>query len=175
MNTETMDMNKIDIIKPTPKRACECFDPTCLCCRQDIPHPSSVHSDWSSKDWDGDKAKVKEQKSLIDFDVHTEKMNMEQTMDIDQVPFHKLNFGQDNLREKEPLEVMQSLVPLPSDPANVGATTKDETEEGQMDMEIRLQKEAEKFEMYDRIYVGQLSEEETSDTETDDLAYSYFG
>ena len=70
----------------------------------------------------------------------------------------------------------QSLVPLPPDPMNTEATTKDETEEeGQMDMQIRLQKEAEKFEMYDRIYVGQLSAEETSNTEMNDLAYSYFG
>ena len=30
-------------------------------------HPSPVPSDWSSKDWDGDKAKAREQKSLIDF------------------------------------------------------------------------------------------------------------
>ena len=56
---------------------------------------------------------------------------------------------------------------------NAEATVKDETEEeGQMDMEIKLQKEVQKFEMYNRIYIGQLSEEETSDTEMDDLAYS---
>ena len=69
----------------------------------------------------------------------------------------------------------QSLVPLPSDPMNVEVTTKDEAEEGQMDMEIRLQKEVEKFKTYDRIYVGQLSEEETSNTEMDDSTYSYLG
>ena len=96
-------------------------------------------------------------------------------MDIDKVPFHKLNLEQDEQKEREPLQVTQSLVPLPSEPMNMEATTKDKTEEGQMGMETRLQKEAEKFEMHDRIYVGQLSEEETSDTETDDLAYSYFG
>ena len=70
----------------------------------------------------------------------------------------------------------QSLVLPPLEPMDVGATTKDEMEEeGQTGMKIRLQKEAEKFKMYDRIYVGQLSEEETSNTEMDDLAYSYFG
>ena len=67
----------------------------------------------------------------------------------------------------------QSLVPPSSDPMNVEAATKDVTEEeGQMDMETRLQKEAEKFEMYNRVYIGQQSEEETSDTETEDSAYS---
>ena len=100
---------------------------------------------------------------------------MEQITDIDEVPFHKLNVGQDDHKEKEPLEVTQSSVPPPSDPMNAEATAKDETvEEGQMDMEIRLQKEAEKSEMYEGIYVGHLSKEETSDTEMDDLAYSYF-
>ena len=29
--------------------------------------------------------------------------------------------------------------------------------------------------MYDRIYVGLLSDEEDSDMETDELAYTYFG
>ena len=68
-----------------------------------------------------------------------------------------------------------SLVPPPADPVDMGAATKDKTEEkGQTDMEIRLQKEAEKFNMYDRIYIGQMSEEQTSDTEMDDMAYSYF-
>ena len=100
---------------------------------------------------------------------------MEQTMDIDEVPFHKLNLGQDDLKEREPLEVTQSLVQLPSDPMDVGATTKDETKEGQMDIGSGLQKEMEKFMMYDRIYIGQLSKEETSDTDTVDLAYTYFG
>ena len=94
-------------------------------------------------------------------------MDMEQNMDIDEVPFHQLNLGQDEQEEKEPLEVTQSLVPLQSDPMNVEAAAKDETEdEGQMDMEIRLQNEMEKFERYDRIYIGQLSKEETSNTET---------
>ena len=176
MNTEKMDMNKIDIIKPTPRRACECFSLTCSYCRQDAPHPSPIHSDWSSQDWDDDKAKAKEQKSLIDFEAPKQKMDMEQIMDIDKVPFHQLNFGQDEQKEKESLEVTQSLVLPLSDPMNVEATGRDETEEeGQTDMEIRLQKETEKFEMYDQIYISQQSEEETSDTETDNSEYSYCG
>ena len=96
----------------------------------------------SSEDWDGDKAKAKEQKSLIDFDALRQKTDM----DIDEVPFYKLNLGQNKQKEKEPLEVTQSLVPPASDPMDTEATAKDETEEkeGQTDMEIRLQEEAEK-------------------------------
>ena len=95
MNTETLDMNKIDIIKPTLKRLYELFSLTFSYCRQDAPYPSPIHSDWSSKDWYGDIAKAKEQKSLIDFDVLKQKIDMEWMMDIDEVPFHKLNLGQD--------------------------------------------------------------------------------
>ena len=105
MNTEMIDMNKIDIIKPTPRKACGQFGLTCSYCRQDAPHPFPVHSDWSSKDWDGEKAKAKEQKSLINCEASTQRMNKEQTTDVDEVPFHKLNLGQDKQKEKEPLEV----------------------------------------------------------------------
>ena len=55
-------MNKIDVIDPSPKRLCT----GCMYCKYDTPHPSPVPSDWSSKDWDGDKARNREQKSLID-------------------------------------------------------------------------------------------------------------
>ena len=95
MNTEMIDMNKIDIFKPTPRKVCECFGLPCSYCRQDAAHPSAIYSDWSSKDWDGDKAKAKEQKSLIDFEASKQEMNMEQITDIDKVPIHKLNLGQD--------------------------------------------------------------------------------
>ena len=91
---------------------------------------------------------------MIDIEAPKQKTNSEQIMDIEEVPFPKLNLGQDEQKEKEPLEGTQSLGPPPSDPMNVQATTKYETEEeGQTDMETRPQKEVNKFEMYNRIYV----------------------
>ena len=174
MGAKTMDMNKIDIIKPTPRKACKCYGPTCSYCRQNAPYLSPIHSDWSSEDWDGDKAKGKEQKSLNDIETPKQKMDMEKVTDMDEVPFHKLKLGQDEKREGKPLEVTESLVPPPSDSANAEGTTRDE-EEGLMEVEVKLQKEEEKFEMYDKIYMGLLSEEETSDMETDNSTYSYFG
>ena len=174
MDTKMTDMNKIDIIKPTARRVCECFGLTCSYCRQDTPHPCPIYSDWSSKDWDGDKTKARDKKSLIDFETPKQKMDTEKVTDIDEVPFHKLNLGQDEQKEGEPLEVTESLVLSPSDSANMEGTTKDE-EEGLMKVEVRLQREEEKFEMYDKIYVGLLSKEETSNMETDELMYSYFG
>ena len=73
MDTKMMDMNKIDIIKPPSRKASECFGLTCSYCRQDAPYPSPIHSDWSSKDWDGDKAKTREQKPLVDFETPKQK------------------------------------------------------------------------------------------------------
>ena len=36
-------------------------------CQLDAPHPSATPSDWSSEDWDGNKAKAREQCPLLDF------------------------------------------------------------------------------------------------------------
>ena len=87
MNKEMTELSKIDVIKPIPKRACDCFSPSCLCCRQDALHPSPIHSNWASEEWDGDKAKAKEQKTLIDFDVPTQKLGKEHTTDKTKCPF----------------------------------------------------------------------------------------
>ena len=58
MDTKIADMNKIDVIKPTPRRACEHFSLSWSYCKQNASHPSPIHSDWSGKDWEGDKAKA---------------------------------------------------------------------------------------------------------------------
>ena len=71
---------------------------------------------------------------MTDFEAPKQKTDTEQIMDIDEVSFHKLNLGQDEQKEKEPLDVTQSLVLPPSDLTNMEPTTKDETEEeGLMD------------------------------------------
>ena len=66
------------------------------------------------------------------------------------------------------------MVPSPSDSANVEGTVRDE-EEGLSEAGVKLQKEEQKFKMYVRIYIGLLSKEETSNMETVDSTYSYFG
>ena len=52
-------------------------------------------------------------------------------------------------------------------------SNKDENTNGEELSEVkkRHQKEEEKYQLYERIYVGQLSEEEESDTDTDKLIY----
>ena len=68
LGTNLTDMNKIDIKQPIPRRVCEHFGATCSYCKHGTPHPSPIQSDYLSKDWDGEKHKAREQKSLIDFD-----------------------------------------------------------------------------------------------------------
>ena len=53
----------------SPKGVCECFGATCSFCRQQVPHPLPDQSDWSIEDWDGDKAKAREQNPIVKFDI----------------------------------------------------------------------------------------------------------
>ena len=157
MNTKPMDMNKIDIVQPTPRRACEHFSPTCSYCKHEAPHPSPVHSDWSSKDWGSDKAKAKEQESLIDVkppkqdndretDQQTDTGNV---TDVDDIPFQNLTLQQDKLKE-ELLDVTDSLVTAPTALAMADDNIK-ESDGGLMEQELRLQKEEKE---YNRIYMS---------------------
>ena len=60
-------------------------------------HPSPAPSDWSSEDWDGDKVKKREQRSLIDFKlVDAQVMDTTQKMTIDRHEKDLVN-GIDNL------------------------------------------------------------------------------
>ena len=111
MDTKVTDLNKIDIVAPTPRKACDSFGLSCSYCKQGAPHPLPQDLDWSSKDLDSTKAKAREQsKSLIDFNDPKPQTNMEQTTDIDKLAFSKLQIRQSDLME-EPLEVMTPLIP----------------------------------------------------------------
>ena len=90
-DTEPNDMNKINIIQPTPKRACEHSDDLCTYCKYEAPHPSPKPSDWSSEDWDREKAKVREQKSLIGIMPPKQDTDPQMTeVMADDIPFQKL-------------------------------------------------------------------------------------
>ena len=70
---------------------------------------------------------------------------------------------------------MKLLIPAPSTMEALGNTTESTDGEGLTEAERRLQREEEKYEVYDRIYMGQLSNVQDSDTDTDELNYTYFG
>ena len=113
-NTQDREANstsKINIIKSTPKRACECNDSSCTYCKYEVPHPSPVPLDWSREDWDGEKAKAREQKSLVDF-VPSKQDIDPPVMEVmtDDIPFSKLTIRTDG-PDKNPAEVMDTLIP----------------------------------------------------------------
>ena len=173
-----MDMNKIDIVQPTPRKACECFGATCSYCKHEAPHRSSIQLDWLTKDWDSEKAKAGEHKSLIYFDPPKQDSD-KQTLDLeteerkvvsaDDLPIQNLSIHQDKLEEESP-EASDAVVPpqeaLAATPATDVAKLEDIMEEssgGLTEQEQRLQREEDKY----AIYIGMLSDEEERDTETD--------
>ena len=104
-------MNKIDIVQPTPKRPCGHSDDSCTYCKYEAPHPSPEPLDWSSEDCDGEKAKVREQKSLIDFmppkpDTNQQMTDMmvdkKEIVMTDDLPFQKLTIWSDNPDKEAP-------------------------------------------------------------------------
>ena len=111
---------------------------------------------------------------VVDFSDSKPQIKTEQTMDIDEVAFSKLQIEQSNLGE-EPLEVMKSLIPPPPVMEASEKVTEYTNGDELLEAEKGLQREEEKYELYDRIYMGQLSKEEKNDMETDGSTYTYFG
>ena len=66
-DSDSSNWNKLDIIQPTPKTLCNRSPKDCTHCTCNTSHPSPAPSDRSSEDWEGDKAKVREQRTLTDF------------------------------------------------------------------------------------------------------------
>ena len=99
---------------------------------------------------------------------------MDKTTDIDEVPFSRLQIGPDDQKE-EPLEVTELLVLPPSTSETPEDPTKNMNDKGLTEVEERLQMEEKKFENYRRIYMGQLSDKEDSNTDMEESAYTYFG
>ena len=146
---------------------CDRFGLSCSYCKQGALHPSPQELDLSNKDLDGTKTKAREQKnSLIGFNGPEPQTIIDQTTDIDEVAFSKLQIGWSDSRE-EPKNVMKSLIPPPQVTGNINGEELSQAEK-------RLQKEEEKYDLHRRVYVGQLSEEEKSYMDTDSLTYIYF-
>ena len=95
LDTKVSELDKVDIKTPIPTKACDRFGLLCSYCKQGAPHPSPQETDWSSEDWDGTKAKARQQNdSLIDFNEPRPQTNNNQTTDIDKIAFSKLQIGQ---------------------------------------------------------------------------------
>ena len=158
-------MNKINIIQPTPKRAWECNDSSCTCCKYKVPHPSTVPLDWSSEDWDREKAKAREQMLLVDCAPPTQDIDppvMEVV--VDDIPFSKFTIQSDD-PDENPAEVMDMLIPPPEVTADIPVIKTSETEasvtdtaksdnstemhyEMLLEQELRMQRKEEKYALF---------------------------
>ena len=157
-----MTQNKASILSKARDR----FGLSYSYCKQGALHLSPQELDWSSKDWDGTKAKVKEEtNSLTDYNTLKPQTNIDPKADVDKIAFSKLQIRQGDLKEKL-VEVTDMLIPPP-----MTKTPEDIVEKSNSDKlskaERKLQQEEEKYKLYQRVYMGQLSEEEESNTEPD--------
>ena len=72
----------------------------------DTPHPSATLSDWSSKDWDGEKAKAREHCPLLDFNLlekQLQKTLQDNALDIPQKVLH------DNVNDRQEVDLTKGL------------------------------------------------------------------
>ena len=174
LGTNSMEINKISIIKPTPQKTCKCFGATCSFCRQQAPHPLPVQLDQSRKDWDGNKAKAREQNTLLSFDMPKPETDKQTSDSVDTPPFQNLTIKMNRLDEKAP-EVSTTLV-SPIEPGVIGTTPKEDSitkaeDRGLTEQELRLQREEEKYAMY----ISHLSPKDSdTDTEMDKSEYPFY-
>ena len=166
---DTIDFNKIDFIKPTPKQLCTRTHGECTYCQFDALHPSATPSDWSSEDWDSNKAKAREQCVLLDFKMlekqiqktlqdRAQDIPQDMTLDItkDKQETDLVNGIQDLMLESQ--SDAQNLTDLPAPHHNVPEVKgkgEDETSRPTMtqmyemtDQKIQLQIEEEKYGIY---------------------------
>ena len=105
-----LDKTGTDIKVPILTKACDRFGLSCSYCEQGAPHPSPKESDWSSKDWDGTKAKTKEKtNSLTDYNAPKPLNDIDQRTAINEIPFSKLQIRQNDPKE-ELVEITDSLI-----------------------------------------------------------------
>ena len=85
----------------------------CSYCKYDAPHPSTTPSDWSSEDWDGNKAKDREQCPILDFNM-LEKQICKTLQDRAQDLLQDTT--QDNTIDKQEKDVVNSMQDLTLNP-----------------------------------------------------------
>ena len=109
----------------------------------------------------------------MDWDTPKPHTDTDQKMDFNKLAFSRLQMGQSHLKE-EPVDFTDSLIP----PLTTKALEKMEEKNDRDELskvEKKQQQKEEKYTVYQKMYKGQLSEEEESNTESDNSGYSYFG
>ena len=90
-------------------------------------------------------------------------------LEVDKLDIDKLYLEQDSPKEEQ-IEVTDSLIPSPT----MSEEEEKAIREEMMEAETRYQQEEEKYMLQWKIYVGQLSKEEESNTDLEYSGYSYF-
>ena len=107
----------------------------------------------------------------MDWDLPKPQPNINQKTDIDGLALSKLQIAQDDPKEEQ-VNVTELLLPQPTTKALEEMTEK--TDDELTKAEKKYQQEEEKYAMYQRTCIGQLSEEEENDMESDYSGSSYF-
>ena len=181
---DSTDFIKINIIQPTPKRLCTETLKGCMYCKFDTPHPSITPSDWSSKDWDGEKANAKEQKPLLDFNLlehQLQKTLQDTTQDtlLDRQEMELVNEMQDLMLEQN--QDTQNKTDILAPPPDVPEMKHEESREdnptttyNMTDQEVRLQHEEEKYGIYVSTFCYEGDDSDLdSKTDSDSNAMAY--
>ena len=138
-------------------------------------HSTSSHqeSDWMDIDWTGGQTKtqkpVGETNLMLDWYMSSSQYNPDsKPEEIDKINIDKLNLDPDYPQE-ELLQIADSLI-LPPTTKEIGKTTTQEKTDAETDKD---QQEGEDYKEQQKIYVGQLSDEEC-DTSSDLSGLSYY-
>ena len=112
---------------------------------------------------------------MSDWDLPKLQSEPNSTTDVDKLHIDTLHIGQDSPQEKQ-VKVTDSLIPLPmsEEEKATRGETKEETTEGLTEAEKRHQLEEEKYALHQRVYIGQLSDEEESHAKSDYSDYNHF-
>ena len=151
-----------------------------------LPPPPTPPSDWSSDNWDGEKAKAKEQRSLIDFKLLEQQLQntlQDTAQDIvpDKQEMDLINGMQDLTLEQDQNTAVTTDILVP--PPDVPKRKHEEAKEGKptimynmTDQEVRLQHEEEKYGIYKSTfgYEGDNSNLESKmDINSNAMAYPF--
>ena len=167
-----IDMTDTDKMKAPPSvKVCKRFGPSCQFWKQSVLHPSPQESDCLDEDWSRGLINTQKQTGetnlLSDWDLPKPQSNPDSQPEVVKINMDKLSLEHDNPQE-EHMQVTDSLIPPPTMDKEEKTTTQEKT-----DAETRYQQEEEKYKLQQKIYVGQLSDEE-SNTSLDYSGYSYF-
>ena len=166
-------------------------------CQFDALHPSATLSDWSSEDWDGNKAKAREQYPLLDFKIlekQIQKTLQDRTQVIPQDTIHNVTIdkqetdlvnGIQDLMLESKLDT-QNLTDIPAPPLDMPeekSKGEDRTSRPTMTLtyEMTEQETTERgrkvWDLYEHLrYEGDDSNlDSETESDSDAMAYPYLG